>query len=73
MARVKTVSNQCIIANCDNPIKPKSRFNICQLCRSSICRWIKRTPKEVAERVRRLGKYSNRMNNLDYRGNRNGS
>lgn len=55
---------RCIIEECGNPISPRSRHPICELCRNTMYRWRRRRPSEVLERVKRLTMYQSRMESI---------
>ncbi len=54
----------CIINGCENTISPRSHLKICALCRAGIGRWMKRRPKDIMERRRKLTMYNDRMANI---------
>jgi hypothetical protein len=61
----------CSIPECENELNPRATSGICSLCRANIAGWAKKPPGQFVQRCRNLRRYTNRMTEVQTKGDSN--
>lgn len=58
------MGRKCIIDECENEVKERSKLDTCETCRATLNRWDKRSTAEVLEYKSKLTKFRARMSTI---------